>query len=124
MNVFTSSFNTCFVSIMFLSFFMFSSISNATVDEHKDDIVYGNVICLLPDYATGNVKPIIANENCSGHAPHAHVVLDTRSKVGNVYAVQGSPEAIERIQSLKKKTNVAVKGKISGDQRAWILTVE
>lgn len=113
-----------FVAILFLGLFLFSSVSDAKMDEHKDDIIYGNVICLLPDYESGNVKPVVANKNCNGHKPHAHVILDTRSKVGNVYAVQGSPEAIERIQSLKKKTNVAVKGKISGDQRAWIITVD
>ena len=78
----------------------------------------------MPDYESGNVKPVIANENCNGHAAHAHVILDTRTKVGNVYAVQGSPQAIERLQSLKKKMNVAIKGKIAGDQKAWIITVD
>ena len=50
--------------------------------------------------------------------------MDTRSKEGNVYAVNGSPEAVTRLQALKKKENVAVKGNISGGQQAWIITVE
>ena len=101
-----------------------SSFSNAEEAKHKEDIIYGNVICIIPDLKSGNVSPVIANKNCNGPKAHAHVIVDTRSKEGNVYAVQGSPEAIERLQALTVKENVAVKGKISGDQKAWIITVE
>ena len=104
--------------------FGFSSFSNAEEAKHQEDIIYGNVICIIPDLKSGNVSPVIANKNCNGHKAHAHVILDTRSGEGNVYAVNGSPEAIERLQALKNKENVAVKGKVSGDQKAWIITVE
>ena len=104
--------------------FGLSSFSNAEEGKHQEDIVYGNVICIVPDLKSGNVSPVIANENCNGHKAHAHVIVDTRSREGNVYGVQGSPEAISRLQALKNKENVAVKGKISGDQKAWIITVE
>lgn len=102
----------------------FSLISSAEEDVHKEDIVKGNIICLLPNHAEGTVKPVIAVSPCTGLAPHAHVILDTRTKEGNVYAVMGSPEAIERLQSISARKDVDVKGKIGGDQSAWILTVE
>ena len=100
-----------------------TSITNAAEDKHKNDIITGTLICLVPDYEAGNVKPVIANENCSGHAPHGHVILDTREKVGNVYAVKGSPEALKRLQSLNNKVNIKIAGKISGNQDAWVITV-
>ena len=115
-----------FVYLFVLSFAVlsFSFIAMAEEDPHKDDIVTGNVICLLPNVAEGTVKPVIATGPCNGLAPHAHVILDTRSKEGNVYAVKGSPEAIERLQKSPNRKNTEIKGKIGGDQSAWILTVE
>ena len=114
------------VYLFVLSFVVlsFSLISSAEEDAHKDDIVQGNVICLLPNHAEGTVKPVIATGPCNNLAPHAHVILDTRTKEGNVYAVMGSPEAIERLEKTSNRQNVEVKGKIGGDQSAWILTVE
>ncbi len=122
---------TLFVSIfslLFLFAFQQSSFADGheqAKDVHASDVtVRGNVICLLPDHDKGNVKPFIATKPCNGHEPHAHVMLDTRSKVGNVYAVQGSPEAVERLEKGNKK-DIEVKGKVSGSQQTgWILTVE
>jgi len=102
----------------------FSLISNAEEDAHKDDIVQGNVICLLPNHAEGTVKPVIATGPCNNLAPHAHLILDTRTKEGNVYAVTGSAEAIERLEKTSNRKNVEVKGKIGGNQEAWIIIVE
>lgn len=107
-----------------ISSFGFPSFSKAEEDKHKEDIVYGNVVCIIPDLRSGNVSPVIANENCNSHKVHAHIIVDTRSKEGNVYAVKGSPEAISRLQALENKENVPVKGRISGSQRAWLITVE
>ena len=91
---------------------------------NENDILKGNVICLLPEYKSGTVKPVIATSACDGYAPHAHVILDTRSKVGNVYAVQGSPEAINRLQQTSNRKDVEIKGKISGNATGWVITVE
>ena len=115
-------------SLLFLFAFQQSSLADGHEEAKKihpqDVTVRGNVICLLPDHSKGNVKPFIATKPCNGHEPHAHVLLDTRSKVGNVYAVQGSPEAVERLEKGNKK-DIEVKGKVSGSQQTgWILTVE
>ena len=98
--------------------------TSASADSvHAGDIHKGNVICLLPDYENGTVEPIVASEPCVGKTPHAHVFLDTRTKQGNVYAVNASPEVLERIQTADKN-NVELKGSVSGNQRAWIITVQ
>ena len=112
--------------VFLLSFVVlsFSFTANAEEEVHEDDIIVGNVICLLPNVADGTVKPVIASGPCNGHSAHAHVVLDTRTKEGNVYAVTGSPEAIERLESTPARKNVEVKGKVGGNQDAWILSVD
>ena len=116
----------CLVYVFLLSFVVlsFSLTANAEEGVHQDDIMVGNVICLLPSYGDGTVKPVIASGPCNGLGPHAHVILDTRTKVGNVYAVTGSPEALERLTKTSERKNVEVKGKIGGNQDAWILTVD
>lgn len=111
-------------SIVVTLIFSFAYFAVAEESIHKDDIHKGNVICLLPDRDNASVKPVIGNEPCNGYAPHAHVFVDTRTPEGNVYAVNGSPEAIKRLEMLKNKKNVEVKGKVSGNNRGWIITVE
>lgn len=77
----------------------------------------------MPDYDKGTVKPVVTSEPCHGKTPHAHVFLDTRSKEGNVYAVNASPEALARLERGNKQ-DVEIAGTVSGNQRAWIITVE
>jgi len=38
--------------------------------------------------------------------------------------VEGSQEAINRLENIPKRKNIQLKGKVSGNQRAWILTVD
>ncbi|MGH7884106.1 MAG: hypothetical protein ACRENO_00265 [Thermodesulfobacteriota bacterium] len=106
-------------------FLLFAFQQSSSAEEPaQNGVVRGNVICLLPDHDKGTVKPVIATEPCNGKEAHAHVIIDTRSKVGNVYAVNGSPEAIQRLEKNPKK-DIDVKGKFSGsDQTGWIITVE
>lgn len=113
-----------FLFVLTFAVMSFSLIASAEEEVHQDDIVTGNVICLIPNYAEGSVKPVIASGPCNGLGPHAHVVLDTREKEGNVYAVTGSPEAIERLEQTSERKNVEVKGKVGGEQSAWILEVQ
>ena len=110
--------------ICFVGSLTFYAVSQAEEDANKEDVLKGNVICLLPDYESGNVKPVISTEPCDGIGPHAHVILDTRTKSGNVYAVIASPEAMKRLQQTSERMNVEIKGKISGDQSAWVITLE
>ena len=116
-----------YLAYMFILSFVvlsFSLTASAETEVHEEDIIVGNIICLLPNVADGTVKPVIASGPCNGHGEHAHVVLDTRTKEGSVYAVTGSPEAIERLEKTPTRKNVEVKGKIGGNQDAWILSVD
>ena len=122
LNIYKSFLVFTFCSFLFVPLFTVVPALHAEEDIHKDDIVVGNVVCLLPDVSKGTVKPVIATGPCNGHDPHSHVIFDTRSKVGNVYAVQGSPEARERLEKTTNRNNVKVKGKFNSDQSAWILS--
>ena len=116
------------ILLTFLSVPLFLSFSTAYAEKdiHKEDIkpVTGNVICLIPDKNSGSVTPVIATSPCVDLPQHAHVFVDFRGEVGQVYAVQGSPEAIKRLEETSKRKEVTINGKIGGNQSAWILTVE
>ena len=59
-----------FIFLFVLSFAVmsFSLISSAEEEVHQEDIITGNVICLIPNYAEGSVKPVIASGPCNGPA--------------------------------------------------------
>lgn len=118
--------NILMSSVAFILFALISlNIAHADKhDVHKDDIVQGNIICLFPDKDSGSVAPVIATSPCDGKPTHAHVIVDTRGEVGQVYAVEGTDEAITRLEKKSKRKGVDVKGKISGSQKAWIITVD
>lgn len=109
--------------VMFFALLSVTAV-HAEKDAHKDDIVQGNIICLFPDVDSGSVTPVIATSPCDGKPTHAHVVLDTRSEVGQVYAVEGTDEAITRLEKTSKRKGVNVQGKVTGSQKAWVLTVD
>jgi len=90
-----------------------------------DDVsMKGTLFCILPGRDEGTVLTVIAQGPCNKFAPHAHVFLVQRKQVGYVYAVQGSPKAIEMMQSRTgNRMNFKMTGKISGNQSAWILTI-
>jgi len=115
--------------LILISFFyisLFSSFEFAHADNNKDDSVTltGNLICLYPESASGNVKPIVSTKPCSKEIKHLHFFLETKRGAGKLYAVEGSQEAINRLENIPKRKNIQLKGKVSGNQRAWILTVD
>lgn len=82
--------------------------------------VKGNVICLIPDYKTGTVNPVIATAPCDGYPPHQHVVVSDTA----VYSLQGLQDGLMKIQQSSNRTNVTIAGKIKGsEQTGWILFV-
>ena len=99
--------------------FAFSSSSFAdTKDDHAT--INGNVICLLPDYKTGNVNPVIATAPCDGYPPHHHVVVTDTA----VYSLQGLQDGLTKIEKNPNRTNVEIAGKIQGtEQTGWVLFV-
>lgn len=85
----------------------------------EDVEVTGTVVCLLPNYADGNVQPFVAAGDCSEKEPHSHVI---KTKGGQVYALHGSEDAIVAIQKGDKKS-ASLKGQVQGSQGAWVLFV-
>ncbi len=113
------------ISLVVMLFALLSvSAVHAEKDAHKDDIVQGNIICLFPDVDSGSVTPVIATSPCDGKPSHAHVIVDTRGEVGQVYAVEGTDEAITRLEKTSSRKGVNVQGKVTGSQKAWVITVD
>lgn len=105
--------------VMVVGFTSLVAISSHAADEDTK-IVQGNVVCLLPDYESGNVKPVIATHDCSGLPPHHHVVV-TKDRV---YSLQGLQDGLMKIEQNPHRTNVEITGKIEGsDQTGWVLFV-
>jgi len=114
------------ILLSFLSILLFSSFEpvHAKNDQNMDDIITGNLICLYPVRNTGNVKPVISTEPCDKEPHHLHFFLDTNRGVEKLYAVEGSEEAIDRLKKTSKRKNIQLEGKISGNQKAWIITID
>ncbi|MCH8028784.1 MAG: hypothetical protein IH874_02500 [Candidatus Dadabacteria bacterium] len=92
---------------------------------HKDDVTLkGTLYCLLPGKG-GEVQTIVSAGPCDHLGPHAHVLLVEREQEGYVYAVQGSEEAITKMEKRTgDRKNFELKGKVGGSQRAWTITVD
>lgn len=105
--------------IMAVAFTGFFTASSYAADEEMMTIE-GNVICLIPDYANGTVKPVIASGPCDGMPPHQHLVV-TKDKV---YVLQGLQEGLMKIEKNQQRTDVKITGKVEGsDQTGWVLFV-
>ena len=117
---------TFLILILFLYISLFSSFEFAHADNNKDEYVTltGNLICLYSESGKENVKPKISTEPCSTDIKHIHFFLEIKKGAEKLYSVEGSPEAIEKLEKIPERKNIQLKGKISGNQRALILTVE
>ncbi len=82
--------------------------------------IQGNVICLIPDYAHGTVKPVIATHPCDGLPTHQHVLVTEDT----VYSLQGLQDGLRKIEQNPNRTDVVIAGKVKGsEQTGWVLFV-
>jgi len=98
------------------------ALSNSSFADSKDNhaTINGNVICLLPDYKTGTVNPVIATAPCDGYPPHHHVVVTDDA----VYSLQGLQDGLKKIERNPNRTNIQIAGKVQGsEQTGWVLFV-
>jgi len=65
--------------------------------------------------------PVVVSFPCNKHGPHAHIVYTSE---GQIYAIHGSEEAISNIEKNPQRKNISLKGKVAGNQNAWIIFVE
>lgn len=99
-----------------------AAISNSSLADIKDEhaTINGNIVCLLPDYKTGSVNPVIATAPCDGYPPHHHVVVTDDA----VYSLQGLQDGLKKIEKNPKRTNIEIAGKVQGsEQTGWVLFV-
>ena len=114
------------VLISFLFISVFASFEFAQAEDNKDGTVTltGNIICLYPETDSKNVEPVISSTPCVNEKKHLHFFFETTRRDEKLYAIEGSPEAIKKLQNIQKRKNTQLTGKISGNQSAWIITVD
>lgn len=101
------------------------SLAGTSFGGEKDVTLKGTLFCILPGKVEKTVQTIVSDGPCDRLEPHSHVLLVQRGMEGYVYAVQGSKEAITKIEkSTGDRKNFELKGKIGGNQRAWTITVD
>lgn len=94
--------------------------SLALDDKGATQTVSGALVCLLPNYEEGTVKPVVATAPCSEKDQHLHVV---HTDDGQVYALHGTKEAIKNLENSTNRDNVELQGQVQGEQGAWVLYV-
>ena len=91
------------------------------VTSTEDITVKGTIVCLLPNYQSANFKQVVATGPCNEIEQHLHVV---QTSDGQVYAIHGSEDSIKKLEAMQSRSDVELKGKIQGEQGAWVLIVE
>ncbi len=110
-----------FVSLSLILGIVFS-ISLSAYSHSADETVNktGNIVCLLPDYESGNVKPVIASGPCNSYPPHNHLLVTKDA----VYSIQGLQDGLEKMELSSHRNDVTVAGKVQGsEQTGWVLFV-
>ena len=108
------------VMLLVVTLFIAAASTSQSADD-KTVTVEGNIVCLIPDYKTGNVKPVIASGPCDKLPPHEHVLV-TKNRV---YLLRGLQDGLMKVEQSPQRTDVKIKGKIEGsDQTGWVLVVE
>jgi len=88
--------------------------------EEGNETVVGTVICLIPDYESGTVKPVIATSPCHGLPRHQHVLV-TKS---TVYSLHGLQDGLRKVEESPQRKDAKIVGRVEGsEQTGWILFV-
>ena len=96
------------------------TVRSFAADEGTKTIT-GTVICLIPDYKKGTVKPVISTGPCNSLPPHQHILV---TKDGTVYSLQGLQDGLMKVALMPKRTNVTMTGKVEGNNYGWVLYVD
>ncbi len=113
-------FKTMFLSLMIIGSFVLFAGTASYADEEATTTIQGNVICLIPDYAKGTVKPVIATHACDTLPPHQHLLVSG----DKVYVLQGLQDGLMKIEQNPNRVNVKIAGKVQGnEQTGWVLFV-
>lgn len=127
------------VSLLSIMFFVFASLSfnpvalggeekrptevmtgRKPISEKRVETVEGNIVCLLPDYEKGSVKPVIATEPCDKLPPHQHVIV---TREGKIYSIVGSDEKIHELEKDPHRKNVRITGEVEDFGRTKTINI-
>lgn len=101
--------------------FASSFLGHSFAADQGTKTITGTVICLIPDYKNGTVKPVVASGPCNNLPPHQHILI---TKGGTVYSLQGLQDGLMKIEEMPKKTDVTITGKVKGNKYGWVLYVD
>ncbi len=89
------------LSLFFIIGLVLSAGSIASAgEEGKEATIEGNILCLVPDPSRVMLEAVVTEEDCSKLPPHHHVLI---TKEGKSYDIEGSEEAITKMQQGSKK---------------------
>ncbi len=87
----------------------------------KGQTVTGTVVCLIPDYYRGNVKPIVSVVPCNEYDPHRHLIYNSAAQI---YAIYGTEDRVAELEKSSNRKNVTLKGAVMGNKNGWILVLD
>jgi len=114
-----------FLTALFLNFSSTAYNSlNAQEEEHQEDLLRGNVVCLIVDKEKKSIFPKIGTTPCNNEPSHPHGFVDKSIPEGKFYYIQGSPEAIEELEKTSDREDVELKGIVSRDENAPVIFIK
>ncbi|MGI9534785.1 MAG: hypothetical protein ACR2NW_07525 [Thermodesulfobacteriota bacterium] len=118
--------NPLFLVVITLTVSTFAGIKtvNAVEEEHQQDLLRGNVVCLLIDKDKKSVIPKIGTQPCNNAAPHPHGFVDKSIPEGKFYYIEGTPKAIEELEKTSDRDDVELTGVVSGDENSPVITIK
>jgi len=87
----------------------------------EEGTIVGTIVCLLPDYKMGYVKPVVSVVPCNNQIPHSHIAYTSE---GKIYALHGTEEKINKIETDPNRIDVSITGIVQGNDKGWILYIE
>jgi len=87
----------------------------------EERTIVGTIVCLLPDYKMRYVKPVLSVVPCINQIPHSHIAYTSE---GKIYALHGTEEKINKIQTDPNRIDVSITGIVQGNDKGWILYIE
>ena len=101
--------------------FYSSSLEAEESQKSEERTIVGTIVCLLPDYNMGYVKPVVLIVPCNKKIPHSHIAYTSE---GKIYALHGTEEKINKIETDPNRIDVSITGIVQGNDKGRILYIE
>jgi hypothetical protein len=87
----------------------------------NEQTVTGTIVCLIPDYYKGNVKPFVSVVPCNEYEPHMHIIYNS---AGQIYVIHGTEDRVSELEKYPNRKSVTLNGAIEGNKKGWILALD